>query len=157
MHTNTNPILQWQAPAKVTHERSHKWYLVTGVICATVIMYGIVVGNWALSLIFGLIGGLYMIIRDDSHKVHAISVYEAGIEVDGTLKPWNKWQHFWILGGAGYYELHLASKSSMQPDLVVLLGTTDPYALRDAVGQFLLQVDTQKEKILDAIIRFCKL
>ena len=158
MDTNTNPpLLEWKAPAKVGYKRSEKWYLVAGVLCVLMIAYGILTGAWSMSLCIALIAGLSFLVRNESPQIHTIRIHDIGIEFDSKLSVWSDWKHFWILRGDGYHELHIESKKSMEPDLVIQTGTMDPYVVRDQLSQFIVQIDHQKEKILDAIIRFCKL
>ncbi len=158
MDTNTNPpLLEWTAPAKVVHERSEKWYLVAGLLCAIMIIYGILIGAWSLSICVAMIAGLSFLIRNEGAHVHRIRILDIGIEFDGKPSIWSDWKHFWILRGEGYHELHIESRKPLTPDLVIQTGEIDPYAIRDQLSQYLVQIDHQKEKILDAIIRFCKL
>ena len=158
MHTNTEPILlEWKAPAKIAHERSEKWYLVMGLGCALMIVYGILSGAWSLSISFAMLAGLFFLIRNEKPHIHTIAVRETGIELDGRFSVWSDWKYFWILRADDYFELHIESKKYLTPDIVIQTGKIDPYALRDLLGQYILQTDTKKEKILDAIIRFCKL
>ncbi|MSR67841.1 hypothetical protein EXS65_03405 [Candidatus Peribacteria bacterium] len=158
MQTNTEHIfLEWEAPAKITPVRSEKWYIVSGISCGTMIIYGILSGAWSLSICFAMLAGLFFLIRNEKPSTHAIKLLETGIEFDGRKSTWSSWKHFWILCGEGYYELHMESRKYLVPDLVIQLGATDPYQLRDVLGQYVQQIDTKKEKLLDAIIRFCKL
>ena len=158
MHTNTEPILlEWKAPAKIAHERSEKWYLVMGIGCALMIVYGILTSAWSLSISFAMLAGLFFLIRNEKPHIHTIAVRDTGIEFDGHFSVWSDWKYFWILRADDYFELHIESKKYLTPDIVIQTGKIDPYALRDLLGQYILQTDTKKEKILDAIIRFCKL
>ncbi len=158
MHTNTETILlEWQAPAMVAHERSEKWYVVMGLFCLSMIVYGILSGAWSLSISFAMLAGLFVLIRNQAPSIHHVVLRETGIEFDGRVSIWSDWKHFWILRAEGYHELHIESKKYMVPDLVIQTGTIDPYRVRDVLGQYIPQIDTKKEKILDAIIRFCKL
>ena len=157
MQTNTHVLLEWQAPAKISHERSARWYLIAGIICAVIIVYGIVSGSWGMSLVCAMLAGLFFLVRNEPQVVHQIRILETGIEFDGKMHIWGDWKHFWILQGDGYHELHIESKRRMTPDLVIQTADIDPYELRDLLAEFLPQIANRKEKILDAIIRFCKL
>ena len=157
MNTNTEPILAWNAPARVTHERSDRWYLVGGLLCLTAVMYGVISGSWSLSVTFGMIGGLYYLTRNEKHPDHTISIREMGVEYDGSFRSWGDYKEFWILRGDGYHELHISTSKFLRPDIVIQTGEIDPHAIRDTIAQFLPMTDQKKERLLDAFIRFCKL
>ena len=157
MYTNTQPLLEGKAPAKVEHERSERWYVVASCFTATMIVYGLLSGAWTMSLSFAMLAGLMFLIRNEKPRVHDISISDIGIEFDQKLLPWSEWKHFWILRGPDYHELHIEAKKHLTSDLVIQTGDIDPYQLRDVLSTFIPQIDEQKEKILDAIIRFCKL
>ncbi len=157
METNTNTLLEWQAAARPDYDRSEKWYVIAGTLCILMIGYGILTSAWALSFIFAVIPALYFVLRNQGHKQRQIRIRELGIEIDGKLTGWGELKEFWILEGTGYHELHVAPNKQIKSDIVILTGDIDPYQLRDTLGKFLPQVDHRKERLLDAIIRFCKL
>lgn len=157
MNTNTQTLLAWQAPVRTSHQRSEKWYLIGGVMCAMAIVYGVMTGAWSLSLTFGMIAGLYFLTRNESHRDHSIVISEVGVEFDGKFHPWNELKEFWILNAPGYSELHLEPKKHFRPEITIQTGTTDPYILRDVLSLYLPQNPNKKERLLDTFIRFCKL
>ncbi len=158
MDTNTHTILlEWKAPSKMAYERSEKWYTVAGVLCVTLITYGILSGAWSMSVTVAVLAGLFYLVRNDAHRVHSIRLLESGIQYDDTFTAWSAMEHFWILQGDGYHELHIAFRKHILADLVIQTADIDPYRIVEALTPFLPQIDSQKEKILDAIIRFCKL
>lgn len=154
--TYLTPHLEWQAPSQVTHERSHRWYAVAGVAAASAIVYGVITGAWTLSVVVALVGGIFYLIRNHEHRTHTIRILPLGIEFDGVLRPWHRWKNFWILVGPGYNELHIAA-GGLHSDLIIQTGSMDPYVVRDTLLHFLPQHPKPREKLLDAISRFCKL
>ncbi len=157
METKTNILLEWQAASRPDHAHTEKWYVGAGSFCAIMIAYGILSGAWSLSVIFAFIPGLYYMLRNQGHKRHVIRVRQTGIEFDGRVHSWGELKEFWILEGPDYYELHVASIKKNKSDIVVMTGDMDPFVIRDTLGEFLPQIIHQKERLLDAIIRFCKL
>ena len=131
--------------------------MTAGIAVATLITYGMISGNILLSLIAGMIAGLYILIQDSDHAKHTITLHETGIEYDGSFVTWGECTEFWILRSPHYYELHIALRSKFKSDIVIQTGEVDPYVIRDHLIEFLPQTIQQREKILDAIIRFCKL
>ena len=158
MQTNTHKILlAWKAPEKVAHTRSERWYVTGSCIAATMIVYGILSGAWSMSISFALLAGLVFLVRNETPSVHEIKLLDIGIEFNGRLHAWSEWKQFWILQGTDYHELHIETKKRLNPDLIIQTGDVDPYQLRDLLSEYIPQTDEQKERILDAIIRFCKL
>lgn len=160
MQTKTNQrnmLLQWSAPVRTNPVRSEKWYLTGGLLCATLVTYGILTAAWSLSLVFAFVPALYFLSRNQDHKDHSIQLLEDGIEFDGVFRPYSDFREFWILQGPGYYELHIAPVKQWKPEIVIQTGVEDPFHVRDVLGAFLPQIAHQKERILDAFIRFCKL
>lgn len=157
MQTNTNTILEWQASSRPDHDHSEKWYIAAGTFCVLMIAYGILSSAWSLSLIFGFIPALYYMLRNQGHKQHQIAITETGIDFDGVRYGWGEFKEFWILQGPDYFELHIAPQKQIKSDIVIMTGNIDPFIVRDTLGIFLPQVAHRKERLLDAIIRFCKL
>jgi hypothetical protein len=79
------------------------------------------------------------------------------VEYDDAFFSWSECEEFWILRSPDYYELHITLKNRLKSDLIIQTGEADPYTLRDTLSQYLPQTIKKREKILDAIIRFCKL
>lgn len=157
MQTNTNAKLAWHAPTRVHHERSQRWYAIAGGLSLIPIIYGLMTGAWSLSLTFALVTGLYYLTKDERPHDHSIAILESGISFDGRLQPWSDLSEFWILQAPGYYELRIAHRKTYKRDLVIQTGSVDPFVVRDILGQYLPQVAHHQERMLDTIIRFCKL
>ncbi len=149
--------MQWQAPSRVTHERSEKWYIVAGILCAVAVVYGILSGAWSLSITSALLAGLFFLTRGHGREIHAIRIEETGLIFDDKMHIWAECKHFWILQADTYHELHIEMKRPFTADVVIQTADIDPYVVRDTLAGFIPQIDHKKEKILDAIIRFCKL
>ncbi len=157
MNTNTKLLLEWHAASRPDIVRSKNWYVAAGCLCAVIIAYGVLTSAWGLSLTFALLPALYYLIRNQNHRRHHIRIFEIGIQWDGRLTPWAEWKEFWILEGPSYHELHIAPQRSSSADLVIQTAEIDPFLVRDVIGTYLPQIGHQKERLLDALIRFCKL
>lgn len=157
MNTNTDIFLQWQAAAHPEHERSPRWYLFGGALCAVMAVYGLLSATWGMTIVFAMIPALYYLVRNQSHMKHDIQITNVGIVFDGRTFLWGELSEFWILAGPGYHELHIAQKKKTRADIVIQTGNIDPYAIIDLLSQVLPQVADRRERILDAIIRYCKI
>ncbi len=130
--------------------------MIAGLIALSMIAYGIVTSAWTMSVAVAMVSGLFFLIRNEKHKVHRIRILPIGIELDGVLHAWNKWKNFWILVGPHYGELHVAT-TGWYADLLIQTGPVDPFEIRDVLLNYLPQNPNQKERLLDTLIRFCKL
>lgn len=157
MNTNTNTLLSWEAKAKVDHSRGGTWFVVSGIFCGIMVMYGLLSGGYSVAAVFVLMPVVFYLVRHQSHRTHTVGILSAGFEFDGSLTPWDELKEFWILQGSGYFELHIAPKNTRKADIVVQTGQIDPLVVRGTLAPFIPQTAGKQEKILDAIIRFCKL
>ncbi len=149
-------LLKWRAPARTNHRRSERWYLIAGLIAATGIVYGLIVGAWTMSLVLALVSGLYYLVRNHDYRSHTVRIFADGVEFDERFRRWDELKNFWILQGPTYCELHIAPARFGQ-EIVVQTGQIDPYAIRDTLIAYLPQDGKRGEHLLDAFIRFCKL
>ncbi|MEQ1849434.1 MAG: hypothetical protein ABL890_02490 [Candidatus Peribacteraceae bacterium] len=157
MDTHPHTLLSWTAKAKVDHERGNLWYVIGGGFCGFMIVYSILTAAYTQVIVFLLLPGALMIIRRASHKEHTAAITDAGFMLDGALTPWNDLDEFWILRGSDYFELHISQKNSLKGDILIQTGSEDPMQVRDLLLTYVKPGIGKKERIVDALIRFCKL
>ena len=158
MHTDLHaPILEWQAPSRIAHDRSQRWYLCASLAVLAMIAYGILTSAWSFSVTIAILAGLFYLIRNEPHPQHTIRIASVGIQFDGAMHAWDEWKDFWMLASPDHCELHVESKKFYRPDLIIHTGPMDPLVVRDTLIQHLPQNPAKREKLLDLIIRFCKL
>lgn len=157
MDTHIHTLLAWTAKSQIDHARSNRWYVIGGVLCGLMIVYGIVTGAYTEAVVFLLLPGAFYLIRNQSHTAHDAQITDAGFIYDGTLTPWSELKEFWILRGSNYYELHIDPVSTLKPEIVIQTGDIDPILIRDTLLEFVAPAVGKKERIVDALIRFCKL
>lgn len=157
MNTHTQPILSWHAKSKVDHSRGTLWYVIGGALSGVMIVYGVLAGQYMVTVVFLLLPAAYYLARKQDHRIHEVHVREDGFELDGRLTPWGECKEFWILQGPGYFELHIAPVRQFAPEIIVQTGETDPYLVRDTLLGFVKPGVGKRERILDALLRFTKL
>lgn len=151
------PILEWQAPSRVSHDRGRGWYVGASVVTLGLIVYGILSSSWLFAITIAILAGLFFLVRNEAHPIHTVRILQLGFEFDGKLRPWNELKEFWMLSGPKHCELHVELKKGYMPNLVVHTATMDPLLVRDVLLQFLPQNPHKRERLLDTIIRICKL
>ncbi|MBP9773925.1 MAG: hypothetical protein KBD00_04855 [Candidatus Peribacteraceae bacterium] len=155
--TNNIPaVLEWQAPSQIDHDRSERWYAIAGILAVALIVYGLLTGAWTMSLVIAIAAGLYFLVRNEKHALHSIRILEAGIEYDGKVEVWDAFKNFWILRGITHTQLHVARKG-LKPDIVIFTDSIDAHAIYEALNPHLPHDPEKREKMIDAIIRYCKI
>lgn len=152
-----NPILVWSAPSRPPHARDRKWYAIAGSIAALVLIYALFTQAWTFAVVIVLLAVLYGVLHGKSHPLHSIRITEQALYWDSKTIPWRDLEGFWMLQGQGYVELHVEYRQAGKERLVILTGDMPPADIAAALGRFLPSFADRREKLLDYIIRICKL
>jgi len=124
------------------------------VLCA---VYGIFTGAWSFALVILLVGGLYFLTRHLPATIAEIIIMERGFSFRGKFTSWQDCKEFWLIQTPAYTELHIQRRQGV--DRAVLIHTADIEIpqIRSILSQFLPERSDQRERLVDMIIRFCKL
>lgn len=128
---------------------------MAGALAVTAIAYALITGSFALALVFIALVAVFVLFRDLPYHRYKVQITENGFQLDNKTYGWGNLKAFWILQGEHFNELHISTKKGRE--LRVLLEQGDPYAVRDTLLAFIPQDGEQHERLLDYIIRFCKL
>ncbi len=150
------PVLSWQAPASPTVVRTRRWYIVAAVVVLLLTAYSIYTGAWSFAVVCVLCGGMYALVHGHTPPVLTIALYDNGILFKEKFTRWDELAGFWILQTPDYNELHFVSRFR-RGDLVIQTGTQDIAQLRMILVQRLPEWTHRRERILDTLIRICKL
>lgn len=150
-------LLAWDAPTMARHERSPRWYIIGGLIVVAAAAYGIIGGNWTLTIIALLIGGMYFLLRDAQPPLKHISFTTHGVYFDGAFTRWDDCTGFWIVSVSEHTRLFIGRKNRRQATISIFIENVDLSAVRWTLSQFLSEETDRGESALDAIIRICKL
>lgn len=150
-------LLSWNAPSHCNHERSARWYLVSGVFVVAIAAYGILSGTWSVTLVSLMLGGVYFITRHEPMPLKDIRIETDGVQFQNSFTPWVQCKDFWLISTPLYTELHIARKGTVKGDIRIQTGDIDPLLIRSTLSQFLTMRTDQHERLFDAIIRLCKL
>jgi hypothetical protein len=155
----TTPValLEWMAPSHHDHQRSHRWYVIAACITLGVAAYGIIIGAWSLTLVILLIAGMYFLTRGHPSALKYIRIERDGFQFQETFTPWNECKEFWIVRTPEYSELHIVRLKGIPRETVIQTGPIDPTVIRATVSQFLTLKGDQRERLLDLLLRLCKL
>jgi len=161
METNTHPtpttLLAWEGLSAPLHDRGRRWYVIGGAVTLLVIIYGLVSGAWSMSLVAAAIAGMYVLRRNAPVVTRRIEIISTGIVLDGDFAPWADYKDFWLVQTPAYSELHLMRTGGFSREIVVQTGSVNPQSIRMTLSEYLQERADQKERLLDMIIRICKL
>lgn len=148
-------LLQWDAPSKAQPQRSQQWYLTGGVIVIALAAYGIVTGDWSFSVVILLCAAIYVLLHGHLPERKEIAITGQGVFYDNAFYGYDDLRGFWLLRTPDALELHVTAKRGR--DLVILTSNIDPLFIRSTLGKYLPEESDRRERLLDTIIRICKL
>ena len=163
METNTKPpenareILRWEDTRNPAHVRSARWYLMGGVFVLSCAVYGIVTGQWSFTVVMILLAGMYVLTRNTADIKLSIAITQEGVVYQNEFTGWRDCVDFWLLQGHDYVELHIARRKWSSSEIIIQTANLNPQMIRSALGQYLPERSGQTERLLDTIIRICKL
>lgn len=149
-------LFEWTAPEKPPHTRGKRWYLIAGTLSTLLLAYALYTQAWTFAVVIVLLMGIYVLIHSRPPVMHTVQISSQGLRWNKRLIPWSDLENFWLLQGPGYVELHVERKKS-GGRLIVQTGDRDPLQIGAAMAQFLTPITDRQEKILDYLIRICKL
>jgi hypothetical protein len=150
-------LMAWSAPSHHNHDRSKRWYVISGVLVLVIAAYGILSGNWSVTLVSLLLGGTYFLTRRETTALKTIRIETDGVQFEETFTPWSQCKDFWIITTPIYTELHIVRKGTLKSDIRIQTSDIDPIVIRSTLSQFLTMRPDQREHLFDVIIRLCKL
>ncbi|MDA0376686.1 MAG: hypothetical protein O3A80_05285 [bacterium] len=148
-------ILTWSAPEHMHHMRTRIWYFIACALVAFCIVYSVMTEAWSFTGLIVVLTILYWKIHRQELDHCEIQLWRNGFAMNGVFSEWGECEGYWILKCHDYYELHIEKRNG---DCVkIQTGDVDPYQLHDLLPHFLPQLADRREKVLDTIIRICKL
>ena len=155
--SSSQVILQWWAHSHHNQERSPRWYVKAAVVVLAIAGYAILTGTWSLALVAILLGGLYFLSRKSETPLKNIAIERDGVRFQDSFIPWTQCKDFWMAATPLYTELHISKSSGLTREISIQTGDLDPSEIRATLSQFIPMRPDQREKLLDAFIRICKL
>jgi hypothetical protein len=149
-------LLTWKAPIHAKFEKSHRWYIVAGILVITAAAYGVISGAWSLTLVSVLCAAVYFLVRDHKLPDATATLTEHGMQLNDKFLSWEDAKGFWLLFTPDYTELHVVPKGR-QHEMIIQTGSTDISELRNAFQPRIPELTDHRENILDAFIRLTKL
>lgn len=132
-------LFQWQIPETQRHDRGNVWYILSGLITASLILISI----WQKNILFGIIVVMlvvvYIFFHHDEERWIDFSIEDGGIVIDSRQYPYKYFAHFWT--DKDHSNLYLQTKSWFRPALKIPL----PPEADDAISAA-LEIHIKKSK-----------
>ena len=157
--TKENKVFfSWTFPEITPHERSKKWYVITGVIFALLLIYGITTSNYLFVLIVVLFALVNLMIRRSAGQVNC-QIGKAGIELAGKMYLYENLQFFWIIYQPPHVKkLFLLPKGSWKTHVMIPLQDQDPVKIRKKLLEYIEEdLDKEDEPTSEGLTRLLKL
>ena len=152
------PILSWNAPSHPKHNRTVQWYTVFFIIILGFAGYGAYTGNWTFAILMLLCGLIYPLLHDHTPPEKRIDIYPQGFLFADALTRWDDCTGFWLVPTKTYTELHVEYlEGKKQKEVKIQTGNIDTASLRLRLAEFIPELSNRGERLLDMIIRICKL
>lgn len=154
--TTEQVLLTWKASLRPHIERSKQWYMIAGGALLAIAGYSVIIGSWSVALVAILCGAMYFLVRDHKLPEATATITEKGMQVNANFINWNDAKGYWFLLAPDRTELHVVPKTP-RADVIIQAEGVDMAALRKTLGTFIPELTDQRERLLDAFIRICKL
>ena len=129
--------LEWTAPEYEYHEKSSDWYWVVGIISVALFFVALILNNFLFALLV-LLGGFVLALHGARRPEEIRIMLDAsGVRVGDRMFPHRELLSFWIeYDPPERRDLRFHTDKMLGPDLVILLGETDPNEVRSYLTQF---------------------
>lgn len=150
-----NPIIEWEAPQHLHHERTRSWYILAGIFVAACLGYSVYTAAWTFTAVLIIMTIVYLHVHEEAPTKKKMRMWNKGYAIGDNFVNWNSCVGYWMMKGDGYYELHIEKKNGYEAKIQI--GKNDPYKIHDVISTLTPELPDRKERLLDTIIRICKL
>ncbi|MDO8559793.1 MAG: hypothetical protein Q7S23_02015 [bacterium] len=152
-------IVQWQCDDGTQQPRSHRWYVIAGVVAVLLIAYGVWMGDFLFSGLLVLFGLTYGLMRRQPSKTMSFAITDNGVAAGRTFYSYQELKRFWIIYQPPEVKnLYLEFRNPFKPYLPLPLGSQNPVTARHALLDYLSEdLRREDEPVLDQISRLLKL
>jgi len=121
-------------------------------------IWSIVTAAWTLAIVIILGSALYVqALRTRTGNVRNVLLRTAGIEIDGVLTPWEHCSGFWMYRYGQDVVVHIEKIRGWEREITLPIEAARYQDIAQVIGAFLPYRAERREKLLDYIIRICKL
>ncbi|MFH0912289.1 MAG: hypothetical protein V1807_01375 [Patescibacteria group bacterium] len=149
------PIV-WQAEEFEVHRRDWRWYTILIAAFLVVGGYSWYARQWILLAMAVVVAGLLLISGRLKPRRMQYRLDSAGLHINERTLTFEQLKGFWFHNKSGKNYLNVISTFRLMPVITILINAQDLSSLRQALSQFVPEVNRQDEDWIDRINRFLK-
>ncbi len=159
METNTqnDVLLSWSAPERLPVDRGAVWYAVMGGLVIGSGIWSILSAAWTLTIVIILGSAMYYQVIRNRIEIKTISISKLGLQIGEKFSAWDHCTGFWIYRHGEHVVMHVEKDRGWEREIVVVIDGLDYQNVAEVMSNFLPYRSAQREKVIDYIIRVCKL
>ena len=151
-------VLSWYSPQYIRFRRGLIWYVIAGLVNASLLGYAIWAGTWSMALVFALLPVVFLIEHRNKPEVVEVIVSQYGIKFGIFQVPFSDIKNFWILHDPPYVdELHILTNQRWHPEITIPLVGADPTVIRQYLVTQIPEWEGKKQSFIDVVTRIFKL
>jgi len=152
---NDDVFISWVAPEFTRYEKSKIWFILLGIISATLIIIALLMKNFLFALIIFMAAFLIYVQGLKHPRKIKFTISEEGLTIDEKTFHYSELKSFWIFEEPGIRILSVITKKLIQPQLSIPLEDQSPEIIRKALIRFIPE-RKQEETLTDIITRKLK-
>lgn len=130
-------LLNWTGPSDLPDEENRRWFVLIMVASFTVILLAVFIGELILALIIAGVAWLSYLLRRLPSQDIDYAITTTGFFAQDKFYPWSELNGFWLVKDHGHYVLGLETNRRFFGSLMVLLGTQNPFEVKEALSNFI--------------------
>lgn len=149
----------WAFDEYEKYDRSRRWYWITGLIIAALLIYSAVTANYLFALIVVLFT-IILLLQELRQPIQVdFGITDTGIVVGRKYYPYSELEKFWIIYNPPNVKvLYFEPKSAIKHRLHIPLFDIDPQEIRSYLTQYLIEdLDKEEEPLSDRLGRLFKI
>ncbi|MBU0613502.1 hypothetical protein KKB10_05860 [Patescibacteria group bacterium] len=152
-------ILQWKFPEYEEHVRGFVWYIVTGIISISLLIYAIIVSNFLFAIIIVIVDLIILIQINRKPDLIDFKITDEGVVIGTSFTPYKNISNFWIIYNPPKVKtLYINYKATIRPDITIPLENKNPLRVREVLLQYIEEdLEKEEESNSEQIRKFLKL
>jgi len=152
-------VFEWSLKEYEKHDRNRRWYIVMGILFASLLLYAILSANNMFALIIILFVIILFLQNLKEAPQVAFFITETGVILGDKYYPFSELQDFWIIYEPPMVKnLYFSTGNLIKHRISVPLLDNDPRPIREFLSSCLEEnLDEEEEPLTEKFARMFKL
>jgi hypothetical protein len=150
-------VYSFSFPEFERYDRGVRWYIIMGIIVASVILYAVLTANYLFAVVIVLAAAV-MALRDfRAPATIVLQMTDEGLYYNEDLVPYRDLHSFWIVYDPPVFKnLHIKFQG-LRAELLIPLADLDPVPVRQFLrGKVTEDLEKREESIIDMFSKILK-